>query len=247
MSLDDVRRHLADALIAVDFDGTLSAIEARPEDARPVPGAVDALVAVASRCRRLAVITGRPAAVVVELGGLDVVPGLVVLGHYGLQRWSEGELTTPAPVEGIAVARAGMPPLPDGARLEDKDHSLVVHTRGAADPDAAYAMLEAPLRALAQVAGLDLDPGRYVWELRPPGVDKGSALRALAASLSPAAVLVAGDDLGDLPMFAAASTLGVPCARVAVRSAGADPAVAAAADLTVDGPAALVALLTSLV
>jgi trehalose 6-phosphate phosphatase len=59
-------------------------------------------------------------------------------------------------------------------------------------------------------------------------------------------VLVAGDDVGDLPMFAAAATLGIPAVRVAVLGIDADPTVAAAADLTVPDPAGLVALLAGL-
>jgi trehalose 6-phosphate phosphatase len=246
-SLDQVRARLGAALVALDFDGTLAPIVARPEDARPAPGVVDALTALAPRIRRLAVVTGRPASAVVDLGGLAGVPGLVVYGHYGLERWTAGELTSPPVAAGVEVVRRDLPPLPDGATVEDKHHSIVVHTRGTADPAGDLAALEKPLAALAARADLELVGGRFVWELRPPGIDKGGALRSLAADVGPGAVLVAGDDLGDLPLFAAATALGVPAVRVAVLGAGADPRVAAAADLTVDGPAALVELLAALV
>ena len=246
MSLAAVRQSLGEALLVLDFDGTLAPIVARPEDARPAPGAVEALVALAPRVRRIAVVTGRPAAVVVELGGLDRVPGLVVYGHYGLQRWTAGRLVTPDPDPAVAVAGSRLPTLPDGATVEDKEHSLVVHLRGASDPAAATAAVHGPMLALAAEVGLELVGGRYVWELRPRGIDKGGALRALVADSEPAAVLLAGDDTGDLPMFAAAGELGLPVARVAVLGAGADPTVAAAADLTVADPAELVELLRSL-
>lgn len=245
-ALAAVRARLGESLVALDFDGSLAPIVARPEDARPVAGAVAALAALAPRVRRLAVVTGRPAASVVRLGGLDAVPGLVVCGHYGLERWSAGRLASPPVAPGVDLVRRELPPLPDGAMVEDKEHSLVVHTRGTADPDGELAALHAPLAALAARAGLELVPGRYVWELRPPGVDKGGALRALADEVRPGAVLVAGDDLGDLPLFTAAAGLGLPAVRVAVLSEGADPRVAAAADLAVDGPAALVSLLQDL-
>jgi trehalose 6-phosphate phosphatase len=49
------------------------------------------------------------------------------------------------------------------------------------------------------------------------------------------AVLVAGDDLGDLPAFAVAGALGGGL-RVAVRSAESPAELLAAADLIVDGP-----------
>lgn len=246
VSLEPVRSRLADALVALDFDGTLAPIVARPEDARPAPGVLDALVALAPRVRRLAIVTGRPATSVVGMGGLEAVPDLVVCGHYGLERWFGGALTSPPPAAGVDVVRRELPPLPPGATVEDKHHSIVVHTRGTADPAGDLAELEAPLRRLADRTGLEVVGGRYVWELRPPGVDKGGALRSLAADVAPGAVLVAGDDLGDLPMFAAAGDLGVPAVRVAVRSAGADPRVAAAADVAVDGPEAFARLLADL-
>lgn len=244
--LDDVSPLLAGALVALDFDGSLAPIVAEPQNARAAPGTVEVLTALARRCRRLAVVTGRPAEVVVELGGLDAVPGLVVYGHYGLQRWTGGRLVSPAPDHAVGSARALLPELPAGAALEDKTHSLVVHLRGCADPATATAALRQPLGRLAAEVGLELVGGRYVWELRPRGIDKGGALRALAADVSPTAVLVAGDDVGDLPMFAVAAALGVPYTRVAVLGADADPSVAAAADLTVADPAALLSLLAAL-
>ncbi|HEV7207766.1 MAG TPA: trehalose-phosphatase [Mycobacteriales bacterium] len=245
--LEALRPLLAETLVALDFDGTLAPIVARPQDARPAPGAVTMLTTLAGRVRQLAIVTGRPAEAVVELGRLRHVPGLVVLGHYGLQRWSGGVVTTPEPVPGVAAARAALPALlPAGASIEDKVHSVVVHTRGHAEPESAQRQLAAPLAELASRYGLELVRGRYVWELRPPGTDKGDALRQLARPLHPRAVLVAGDDLGDLPMFAAAADLGVPAVRVAVVSADAPPQVADAADHVVAGPAALIALLTEL-
>jgi trehalose 6-phosphate phosphatase len=73
---------------------------------------------------------------------------------------------------------------------------------------------------------------------------------ALAAQTAAGAVLVAGDDTGDLPAFAAVRTLaaaGTPGCAVAVAGPGADPRVAAAADLVVDGPVALVEFVGGLV
>ena len=246
MTLESIRAHLATALVALDFDGTLAPIVPRPADAAPAAGAVAALRELAPRVRRLAIVTGRPAEVVVRLGELATVPGLVVYGHYGLQRWAGGTLHSPPPEPGVNRARALLPALPDGATLEDKQHSLVVHLRGTRDPAAATVAVRAPLAAVAAAAGLEIVAGRYVWELRPGGVDKGSALRALAADCQPGAVLVAGDDVGDLPLFAAAGALGVPCVRVAVLGADADPSVARAADMTVPDPAGLVAVLRRL-
>ena len=88
-------REPARALIALDFDGTLSPIVADPAAAHAHPAAAAALSRLAAAVGTLAVITGRPAAVAVELGGLAGVPGLIVLGHYGWERWQDGALASP--------------------------------------------------------------------------------------------------------------------------------------------------------
>ena len=242
------------ALVAADFDGTLAPIVARPADARPLPGALPALTALAGAVGTLAVITGRPAADAVALGGFETIPGLVVLGHYGWQRWQGGELTAPPPPPAVAEARAALPGVlgaagaPDGTWVEDKANAVAVHTRGTADPQAALDRLREPLGGLAARLGLAAEPGRFVIELRPPGVDKGSALTGLAGERAARSVLYCGDDLGDLPAFAAVRALradGVPGCAVASAS-DESPQVAAAADLVVAGPDEVVALLTAL-
>ena len=91
-------------------------------------------------------------------------------------------------------------------------------------------------------------PGRLSLELRPPlDVDKGTVVRSLVAGMQ--AVAVFGDDLGDLPAFAAAAELaaqGVAVVRVAVIDEESAAEVAAQADLVVEGPAGALALLEQL-
>ena len=80
------------ALIALDFDGTLAPIVPDPAQARALPAAVNALRELTPMVGTMAVLTGRPALIAVEYGSLDQVPGIVVLGHYGRQRWQAGHL-----------------------------------------------------------------------------------------------------------------------------------------------------------
>lgn len=252
--LDAILADPAHALIASDFDGTLSPIVADPALASAAPGVADALTRLAASAGTVAIITGRPAVQAVALGGFACVDGLVVLGHYGAERWESGVLTaSPAP-DGVEIARGALPGLlaanhaAEGTRIEDKGTALAVHTRQAADPEAALARLRDPLGALAAEADLALEPGRFVLELRPRGADKGAALRALAIERAARSVLFCGDDLGDLAAFAAVDALraeGVPGCTVCSRSPEA-PAVAAAADIVVDGPAGVVNLLSAL-
>lgn len=246
------------AIVALDYDGTLAPIVSDPGAAIPAPGVVEALTVLASQVAVLALVTGRPADVVVSLSGLQDVPGLQVLGQYGAQRWSAGRLTSAAPLPGVAQARAVLPGLlaAEGAVLEDKGLSLVVHTRTVRDPAGALARLTAPVRDMAERCGLEVHPGRLVLELRPPGFDKGRALRSLwepglpgGPSLAPSAVLFAGDDLGDLPAYDAVEALradGVPGLLVCSGSSEVPAALRTRADLVVDGPAGVVAFLREL-
>jgi trehalose 6-phosphate phosphatase len=124
-----------------------------------------------------------------------------------------------------------------------------VHTRRAAQPQAELDRLAAPLTELAGRTGLAVEPGRLVLELRPPGADKGAAIRELVSQRSPAAILLCGDDLGDRPAFEAVRDLrgdGIPGLLVASGSAETPEEITAAADLVVAGPAGVAELLAGL-
>ncbi|MEU0384126.1 trehalose-phosphatase [Streptomyces chartreusis] len=253
--LDALLAHPGTALIGLDFDGTLAPIVADPERARAHPEALSALAALAPKVAAVAVVTGRPAEVAVRNGGFAGAPGLehlVVLGHYGAERWDarSGEVTAPDPHPGVEAVRAELPGLLEGSGtwVEDKGRAVAVHTRRAADPQAAFDALRAPLTDLATRHGLIVEPGRMVLELRPPGMDKGVALTGFAREIDAGSVLYAGDDLGDLPAYAAVDELrsdGTPGLLVC---SGSDEVTALRerADVVVDGPQGVVRLLRDL-
>ena len=239
------------ALIALDFDGTLAPIVADPADSRPAPGTLEALGVLARAGAQIAVITGRDARTAVELGGFDAVPGLIVEGLYGAESWQAGELSAPAEPPELAELRGQLPAVlathtvDPAVWIEDKRLSLVVHARRAADPEAAIAAARARSAQLAADLGLETHDGRDVLEVRLPGYDKGAVLRRLVERFAPAVVLFAGDDLGDLPAFAAIRALRARGHLAWGIAASAEvAAVSDAADLHVAGPSELVALLT---
>lgn len=249
------------SVVALDFDGTLAPIVPDPDSARAHPGAVPALARLAPRVRRVAVVTGRPAAVAVRYGGFAGVPGLermAVLGLYGSERWdaATGTVSAPAPHPGVAAVRAELPAFLDrtgawsGTWIEDKGRAVAVHTRRTKDPQAAFEALREPVTELAARHGLIVEPGRLVLELRPAGMDKGVALNDYLREVKAGPVLYAGDDLGDLAAFGAVEKRradGLP--GLLVCSGGGNEEVAelaARADLVVDGPAGVVALLDAL-
>lgn len=247
-----------EALVAFDYDGTLSPIVADPADARAHPEVVKGLVALSARVSLVAIVTGRPAAQAVDLGRFESagLERLVVLGHYGVERWdaATSSLQTAEPPAGLEQVRTELPDLLasldlGAADVEDKGLSVAVHVRRLSDPAAAFAKMEQPLRELATDAGLAAEPGRFVIELRPSGMDKGQALRSLVAEVDARTVVFTGDDLGDLPAFEEVERLRSDgLAGLLVCSGSAEvTALAERADLVVDGPEGVAGFIADLV
>jgi trehalose 6-phosphate phosphatase len=229
MELSPLARKRYDAVLAaagsvvvgLDYDGTLAPIVADPSAAVIHPDAPEALVALAAQVRAVVVVTGRPAAQAVSLGGLcavaDRLPSealLLVLGQYGNERWDSRSRTvsSPPPPAGLTALADELPALlsahdAGSAFVEDKGLALAVHTRRLPDPEAAFARLRPSLAEAAQRHGLHLEPGRMVLEMRAPGMHKGEAVRSAAAELGAEALVFAGDDLGDVEAFRAVAEL----------------------------------------
>lgn len=246
-ALDAVRRSPATAGLFLDFDGSLSEIVARPELATAVAGARDLLQGLARTFAVVAVVTGRPSAEVRER--LDV-PGIEVFGLYGLEDGGAPHAMAPADRDALLddVTRC-VDDVP-GARLEDKGSSLAVHFRGVADPEDAERRLLRGLRSAATRRGMVVLAGKMVLEVAPattPG--KGAPITREARARDLTALLYAGDDLADLDAFAAVDRLwgeGLEGVKVAVGGPETPGALVAAADVVVEGPAGLVALLGEL-
>jgi trehalose 6-phosphate phosphatase len=248
----------SDTLIATDFDGTLAPIVEDPAQAYADPSAVAALGRLGQHVGRVVVITGREARTAVHLGGFREVAGLgsmIVLGQYGVERWNalhDEYILPPEPPQMSAVAEV-LPEVLDsvglvGVRIEYKGRAVAVHTRLLPDPQGALVKLEDPLRELAARHGLVVEPGKKVWEIRAPGMDKGIALRSIVDETSARQVIFAGDDLGDLPAFRAVRELAsAGVAGLLVCSASTEEAaLTELCDALVDGPPGFAAWLTEL-
>ncbi len=251
------------AVVACDFDGTLSPIVDDPAQAHIHPDARDVLVELAEEVLALAVITGRPARQALDLGGLEEVgqalgeagKELYLFGQYGNERWSSTRrrIVSPRPPHGLATFLRDLPRAlrradAGEAFVEDKGLAHAVHTRRLPDPDAAFDRLLPPLRELAGRHGLVLEPGRHVIEVRAPGMDKGKAVETLVAEVDAGAFLFAGDDLGDLEAFDAVAALGkdgMPTLLVCSAS-NEESALVARADVVVHGPDGVLDLLRRL-
>ena len=243
----------APAGILTDFDGTLSPIAAEPGLARLVEGAGGALGRLVERLAVVAVVTGRAP---LEARSLVGTPGILVAGNHGTE-WLEPAADAPvrsrhtAQIRPLLEAVAERVPVLSGVAIEDKGLSLTVHVRLAADPDAAERLVRQ--RIGVPPAGVEIRTGRRSLEVRPTGIgDKGGAARAIVERFGLRGVVVLGDDLTDLDMFAAVAELrAAGRLRGAIIGVGGDdrevpPAVAAAADVVLASPAEAARLLVTL-
>ncbi|WP_146826050.1 trehalose-phosphatase [Aeromicrobium flavum] len=243
-------------LLALDFDGTLAPIVEDPASAWIHPDSLAALRRLGPVLGGIVIITGRPVDQARRLGRFEEGPGLerlVVCGQYGAERWdaSSGEVRRPGRPQAVSDLAECLPQWledHDAARIrvEDKGLAIALHTRGIAP--GLLDELRPQIEALAARVGLHLEPGRQVIELRAAGTDKGQTLRRVVGPMNPAAVVYAGDDLGDLPAFQEGILLreqGVDVTLVCSASAEQD-ALVALADVVLDGPEAVAAWLTGL-
>jgi trehalose 6-phosphate phosphatase len=249
VDLDPLRAGLSSGLVALDFDGTLAPIAPRPGDARPLTGVGQLLRDVRATGATLAIVTGRTVASLLRVSGFGAIPGIVIYGTHGAQRWQAGNLRAAAAPAGLDELRVSLPGLLASVGpelwLEDKGLSLVIHARLTAEPERVLEILRTPVGEAAAAAGLGIRPWKEVLEICLPGLDKGTAIRELLGG-DPAAAFYAGDDLGDLPAIgevnAWAQRTGRPALTVGVSPRGQGP-VAERAGVTVPDPQGLMTLL----
>ena len=241
--------------VFLDYDGVLTPIVDRPEDALISDSMRETVHALAKRCP-VCVVSGRDRPVVQELMGVD---DLVVAGSHGFDIWSptEGTIQHDAAsgfedvvAEAADRLRAEVGSIP-GVVVEPKKASVAVHFR-LVDPaqhkrisDSVDAMLaEQPDR-------LKVTPGKMVYELQPKiDWNKGRAvlylLQTLGLDTDDVVPIYLGDDITDEDAFRAlAGGRGI---GIIVGHAD-DPEVAdraTAADFVLPSPAEVEQLLSTL-
>jgi trehalose 6-phosphate phosphatase len=189
----------------------------------------------------VAVVSGRRTE---EVSGLVAVEGVRYIGLYGMEQGQVDEIV--AVRQAVEAAARTVP----GAWVEAKGISLAVHYRQAPDPATARRTLSDRLADLVAGTGLEVIEGKMVLEVVPTGERrKGGAVERLVAESGVRAALYAGDDVADLEAFRALDRLaegGLVAVKVAVSGAESPQELLEAADLTVEGPPGLVALLREL-
>jgi trehalose 6-phosphate phosphatase len=148
-------RSISPVLVALDFDGTLAPIMPHPEDARPVPGTDQVLRDVRATGATLAVVTGRSVASWLQVSGFGALPGIVIYGTHGAERWEAGTFRAATAPPGLQELRVRLPGLVAGVVrepavwIEDKSLSLVVHARLTAQPELVLSQLREPVEKAA--------------------------------------------------------------------------------------------------
>jgi len=214
-------------LVALDHDGTLSPIAARPDEAVLTVGASAALRRLGGLAE-LAVVSGR---------GLDdlrrrfVDHRLTLVSEHGLRcahpDGSVERLTAQLAAGTVDRVREQLETLLErhaGWLIEDKGAAVAVHYRLVPDADLQPHLDEVrrlleeaaclagdrvgPPAGTAHMPGGQVQVGKAVLELRPAGANKGSALRWLAERTIARPIVMVGDDATDEPALLAAEQLG---------------------------------------
>ncbi|MGH3774106.1 MAG: trehalose-phosphatase [Pseudonocardiaceae bacterium] len=204
--------------VFLDYDGVLTPIVDRPQDAVMSEGMREAVQALARRCS-VCVVSGRDRLAVQRLMGIE---DLVVAGSHGFDIWSprQGTIAHAAATgfedliaEVTDRLRAEVDLIP-GAVLEPKRASVAVHYR-LVDREHHAQVTAVVDELLAEYSGrLKVTPGKMVYELQPK-IDwhKGKAvlhlLRTLGLDVDDVAALYLGDDITDEDAFRALAGRGV--------------------------------------
>jgi trehalose 6-phosphate phosphatase len=196
--------------LLLDLDGTLLDFAPTPDAVVVPPALPPALATLQARLGgALAIVTGRPVAQIdALLPGLPAVAG----EHGGAIRHAPGatverEPHPPVPPAWLAEAEAALAAHP-GTLLERKAQGVTLHFRRA--PEAGPALRALAESLLALLPSHTLLAGSMVWEVRPRGIHKGNAVRALMSRppFAGRTPLFVGDDVTDEDAIAAARALG---------------------------------------
>jgi trehalose 6-phosphate phosphatase len=191
--------------LLLDVDGTLIDIKPSPDEVHVSDELRDLLARLARQTSgALALVSGRP---ISDLDRLFAPLNLPAIGGHGAEiRLRAGEVTQgadPLPPD-MRRQLAGAATPGSGIVVEDKGYSLALHYRN--DPRHEKSLRQSidENRAAFPGEATEVQPGKFVFEVKRPGVNKGEAVRALMkqppfAGRQPVFI---GDDVTDESVFA---------------------------------------------
>jgi len=197
------------AALFLDFDGTLVELAERPDAINVAPTLAPLLERLRERLDgRLAIVSGRALA---DLERYVPVPGLPFSGSHGIElRLGDGShvaLHRPDGLDGVREQVRRFAGAEEGLLVEEKPAGVALHYRLAPHRAQSVAIF---MEEVGQAEGFVVQRGNMVVELRPPGADKGDAVRAFMEELpfAGARPVFVGDDLTDEHAFTAVAELG---------------------------------------
>ena len=217
--LESFWKQLSDAeqaVLLLDYDGTLAPFSIERDYAFPYPGVRKSLTSIMRLSNtRVVIISGRAIDDLLPLLALEVLPE--IWGCHGWERLEPNGSRTAIAMPKTAkvgledanlwICQNGLEPF-----LENKPASLAIHWRGRSEIEIAR-LRERVLdgwQNIAQKANLEIHPFNGGIELRCPGINKGTAIETILEQVSstvPVAFL--GDDLTDEDGFAVVRNKGL--------------------------------------
>ena len=193
----------------LDFDGTLADLAPQPEAVQVADDLVSLLRLLFSEVHgALAIVSGR------RLNDLDALLHPLKLPsaaeHGAQRRLADGQVLSIAPPDLQYAIKAASVLATQHSRLrvEIKNAAVALHYRHA--PELQSLCLQVMTEAVAASSDVELLSGKYVLEIKPAGVSKGTAIAAFMreAPFAGRVPLFAGDDVTDEAGFAAVQSLG---------------------------------------
>jgi len=236
--------HASKKALLLDYDGTLSPLQADRDKAFPYPGVPEALDSLMQAADiRLVIMSGRWIKDLTPL--LNMARQPEIWGSHGLERLKpdgsyEIASMDETALKGLVAADEWIQASGLSDRCEEKPGSLALHWRGLDKKEAAKTRekVEQQWSLFAETWGLSLTEFDGGLELRVPGRNKRDAVKEILAELDQnAAVAYLGDDYTDEDGFESIKGIGI---GVLVR----EELRPTAADLWIKPPEELIAFLS---
>lgn len=175
-------------VIFLDYDGTLSPIVNRPEDAVLLPGMKEVIEKCASRYT-VAVVSGRDTDNVISRVGIE---GIIYAGCHGFSIKGPADFGMEhEKASQILPLLAGIEKIlrdlfsngPEGVQIERKKYAITVHFRNA-DPQLTGKIKVMIDKAISEYPGIKKEQGKMIIEIKPDVPwNKGMAVRWILKKL----------------------------------------------------------------
>ena len=194
--------------LITDVDGTISQITPTPQQAEVSPLCRQYLADLCNHLALVAAISGRSAAQVKDMIGID---GMIYIGNHGLERWAGGHAELIKDAQGyLSVIEAAIKELgsllsTEGLIIENKGITGSIHYRLCPDHQSARQEILTAIENSPHARNLRiLQESKYSINLLPPvKVDKGTAILNLIRDYNLRGGIYLGDDVTDIYAFRA--------------------------------------------